>query len=177
MKRTFINLSALLVLFLAANFSQLVAQTSPQVEFNDDNAAPRSVEDLTSQSVPRDYGFAWANMIQALDQNRLDLLDGYFTGFAKNNLTDRIKDQQKTGLHVRYTDHGHKLNVLFYSPNGDAMQLSDDAELEIEVLDGSKVIQSEPLHIRYMVLMTPGADRWMVRDLETAPPQASKFGE
>jgi hypothetical protein len=176
MKR-FFNLSALLVLFLAAGFSPLPAQTAPHVEFNGDNAAPRSVEDLTGQSVPRDYGFAWTNMIQALDQNRLDLLEGYFTGFAKSNLTDRIKDQRKTGLHVRYTDHGHKLNVLFYSPNGDAMQLRDDADLEMEILDGSKVIQSEPLHVRYFVLMTPGADRWMVRDLETAPPQASKSGE
>jgi hypothetical protein len=76
---------------------------------------------------------------------------------------------------VRYTDHGHKLNVLFYSPNGDLMQIEDDAQLEMQILDGSKVIQSQPLRVRYMVLMTPGADRWMVRDLESTP--ASRSGE
>lgn len=150
-------------------FSALFAQSSPQIEFNAEKAAPRSVEDLTSHSIPRDYGFAWQNMTEALDDNHANLLNSYFTGTAKTNLAQRVEQQTSAGLHTHYTDHGHKLTVLFYSPNGDAMQLQDDAELEVEILDGSKVIHSEPLHVRYMVLMTPGADRWMVRDMVAVP--------
>ena len=173
MKRSLRLLLAVAVLFVASGYS--AAQSSPSVEFNAANAGPRSVEDLTSQTVPRDYAFAWQNLSQALDENRPGLLDAYFTGFAKSSLEQRIKQQAQSGLHVRYTDHGHKLNVLFYSPNGDLMQIEDDAQIEMQILDGSKVIQSQPLRVRYMVLMTPGADRWMVRDLESTP--ASRSGE
>jgi hypothetical protein len=173
MNRSLRLLAAVVVLLVVSRYS--VAQSSPAVEFNAANAGPRSVEDLTSQSVPRDYAFAWQNMSQALDENRPGLLDAYFTGFAKTSLEQRIKQQEQAGLHVRYTDHGHKLNVLFYSPNGDVMQIEDDAQLEMQILDGGKVIQSQPLHVRYMVLMTPGADRWMVRDLESTP--APRSGE
>jgi hypothetical protein len=108
-------------------------------------------------------------MAQALEQNRTDLLDGYFTGTAKQNLTQLVADEKKTDVRVRYLDHGHKLEGLFYSPAGDAMQLRDRARLEIEVMDGQKVIHSEEVSLQYMVLMTPGADRWLVRDLEVAP--------
>jgi hypothetical protein len=108
-------------------------------------------------------------MAQAIAQNRLDLLNGYFTGFAKDKLTKRIEDQRKAGVHVRYTDRGHKLTGLFYSPAGDAMQLRDEAQLDIQILDGDKVIHSEQVTLHYMVLMTPGADRWLVRDLQTTP--------
>ena len=173
MKRSLRLLAAVAVLLAASGFS--AAQSSPGVEFNAANAGPRTLEDLTSQSVPRDYAFAWQNMSQALNENRPDLLDAYFTGFAKTSLQQRINQQAQAGLHVRYTDHGHKLSVLFYSPNGDVMQIQDDAQLERQILDGSRVIQSQTLHVRYMVLMTPGADRWMVRDLESTP--ATQSGE
>jgi hypothetical protein len=158
------------VAFLAAGFlSSAAAQSSPHVEFNGENAGPRAIEDLTSQSVPRDYAFAWQNMMQALNENRADLLNAYFTGFAKTDLAQRIKQQAAQGIHVRYEDRGHKLSVLFYSPNGDAMQLQDVAQLEMQVFDGSKIINEQPLTMHYMVLMTPGADRWMVRDLRAVP--------
>jgi hypothetical protein len=139
----------------------------PQVELNADNIAPRPIEDLTSKVVPRDYAHAWQTMAEALEQNRADLLDAYFTGFAKENLSKLIVDQKRTGVSIRYIDHGHKLEAVFYAPAGDAMQLIDQARLEIQILDGSKVIHSEQVSQRYFVLMTPGADRWLVRDLET----------
>ena len=141
----------------------------PRVELTADNIGPRHMEDLTSKSVPRDYALAWQSLAQALEENRRDLLNGYFTGLAKEKLTQKIADQRKNGLHLRYEDRGHKLAGLFYSPSGDAMQLRDDAALQIQVVDGDKVIQTEQLTLRYMVLMTPGADRWLVRDLETIP--------
>ncbi|MGH9511798.1 MAG: hypothetical protein ACRD2U_06640 [Terriglobales bacterium] len=141
----------------------------PEVSLNADNLGPRSIEDLTSKVVVRDYAFAWQTMAQALELNRADLLDGYFTGTAKQNLLQLIGDQTKTGVRVRYLDHGHKLEGLFYSPAGDAMQLRDHAHLEIDVMDGQKVIHTEEVNLQYMVLMTPGADRWLVRDIEVAP--------
>jgi hypothetical protein len=141
----------------------------PRVELNADNIGPRAIEDLTSKSVPRDYALAWQTMEQALDENRPGLLDGYFTGWAKQDVVDRVKSQLKSGMHTRYQDGGHKLEATFYAPAGDAMQLRDHAQFNLQVLDGDKVIYDEPVSAEYVVLMTPGADRWLVRRMQAIP--------
>src|SRR5204862_8120549 len=98
-----------------------------------------------------------------------DLLDGYLTGFAKDNLAQLIAPQKQTGVHIHSDGRGHKLDALFYSPSGDAMQLRDRAQLGTEVRDGGKVIHNQQANTQHLVLMTPGADRWLVRDLVTTP--------
>src|SRR6185437_17183271 len=98
-------------------------------------------------------------MEQAVAENRLGLLDAYFTGLAKQDLTRRVNSQIKSGMLTHYTDRGHKLEAIFYSPAGDAMELRDHAQFDLQILDGSKVIYDEPVSTEYMVLMTPGADR------------------
>jgi hypothetical protein len=138
----------------------------PRVQLNADNIGPRPIEDLTSKSVPRDYALAWQTLQQALEGNQSGLLDGYFTGFAKQDFTQRINSQLKSGLHTRYTDRGHKLEALFYSPSGDVMELRDHAQLDMQILDGGKVIYDEPVNAEFTVLMTPGADRWLVRQIQ-----------
>ena len=151
-------------------WSQTAASApTPKVVLNAQAIGPRPIEDLTRQSVARDYAYAWQSMADALSQNRADLLNAYFTGFAKQNLVQRIASQKHAGVRVRYTDLGHKLDAVFYSPAGDAMQLRDHAQLEIQILDGDKIIQDEHVNAQYMVLMTPGADRWLVRDLQSTP--------
>lgn len=138
----------------------------PRVQLNADNVSPRPIEDLTGKSVPRDYALAWQTLAQALASNKAGLLDAYFTGLAKQDFTQRINSQINSGLQTRYTDRGHKLEALFYSPAGDVMELRDRAQLDMQVLDGGKVVYDEPMNADFMVLMTPGADRWMVRQLQ-----------
>jgi hypothetical protein len=157
---------ALLVGFAAYQLGAAADQGIPHIEFNAENMGPRTIEELTTMSVPRDYGFAWQTMEQALDKNQPGLLDGYFTGAAKNDLTERVHSQIASGLRTRYLDRGHRLEGMFYSPAGDAMELRDHAELEVEVLDGDRVIYHEPVTAEYVVLMTPGADRWLVRQMQ-----------
>ena len=152
--------------FIALHLGVAADAELPHVEFNADNIGPRQIEDLTSKSVPRDYGFAWQTMEQALNENRPGLLDGYFTGIAKQDLGDRVRSQDRSGIHTRYQDRGHKLEAIFYAPAGDAMQLRDRAQFDLQVLDGDKVIYEQPVNAEYIVLMTPGADRWMVRQMQ-----------
>lgn len=167
--RALLIMCVLALALISVKFAPSVSadNTLPHVELNATNMGPRPIEDLTHQVVARDYAYAWQTMAEALKENRKDLLEGYFTGLAKEKLTKLIADQVKTGVRVEYTDHGHTLEGLFYSPGGDAMQLRDQARLEVQVMDGDKVIHHEQVNLRYMVLMTPGADRWLVRDLET----------
>jgi hypothetical protein len=164
-----VALSVIIVMLTLAGATVTADYALPKVSLNADNVGPRSVEDRTAEVVPRDYAYAWQTMAQALDQNRAELLDAYFAGLAKDNLSRRIADQKQANVRVRYLDHGHKLEALFYSPAGDAMQLRDHARLDIDVMDGDKVIHSEQVNLQYIVLMTPGADRWLVRDLEIMP--------
>jgi len=140
----------------------------PRVQLNADNIGPRPIEDLTSKTVQRDYALAWQTMEQAVSENKSGLLDGYLTGLAKEDFTKRVDSQIKSGLHAHYTDRGHKLDALFYSPSGDAMELRDHAQLDVQILDGGKVIYDEPVNAEFMVLMTPGADRWLVRQIQAA---------
>jgi len=162
------------VLICAAAVMYLRASASdeiPRVQLNTENVGPRQIEELTGKSIPRDYALAWQTMAQALENNRTDVLDGYFTGFEKDELTQRVKSQIKSGLHTRYQDRGHKLEAIFYAPAGDAMELRDRAQLDMQVLDGGKVIYEEPVNVAYVVIMSPGADRWLVRQLQAVGTQ------
>src|SRR5437667_4535291 len=161
-------LAALASVALVRDLHVLAKENAPRVQLHADNLGPRSIEDLTSKSIPRDYALAWQTMEQALEENRPGLLDGYFTGIAKQDLTQRVHSQVKSGLHTRYQDGGHKLEAIFYSPAGDVMELRDRAKLDIEIMDGSKVISQEPVSIEYTVTLTPGADRWLVREWQAS---------
>src|SRR5690242_21691099 len=143
----------LAVLICAAAAMYLCASASdeiPRVQLNAESVGPRQIEELTGKSIPRDYALAWQTMAQALENNRTDVLDGYFTGFEKDELTQRVKSQIKSGLHTRYQDRGHKLEAIFYAPAGDAMELRDRAQLDMQVLDGGKVIYEEPVIVEYV---------------------------
>ncbi len=146
-------------------FRVVHADSLPQVKLNADGIGPRSIEELTGRNVTRDYAYAWRDLAAASRSNRAELLNDYFTGFAKDHLTQRIADQKRTGVTIRYTDRGHNVKAFFYSPDGGEMQLLDSAQLDLEILDGDKVIHHETVTQAYLVLMTPGADRWFVRSL------------
>ena len=158
-------------LFKAANIVlaacvMAMGQSSPQVHLDAEGLAPRSIEELTGTTIVRYYALAWRDMASALDSNSAGGLSEEFVGFAKDRLTRRIAEQKQTGVHVRIADHGHRLKAVFYSMDGAAMQLIDQAQLEIQTFDGNKLLDTQNVPHEYMVLMTPGADRWYVRDLE-----------
>jgi hypothetical protein len=140
----------------------------PRIDLNVDTAGPRQVEDTTEKAVARDYARAWASMTTALAENRSDVLDADFVGVALDNLRQRVQQQQQSGLHTRYIDRGHKLQAVFYSTEGSAIQLRDTAQLEVQYLDGDKVINSEQRTETYTVIMTAGENRWKVRVLQSA---------
>ena len=159
----------LLFACVAPSTAAFGADALPSVRLNADSISPRPIEELTGKNIARDYAFAWQTLAQALDQNRADLLEGYFTGFAKEAFARAVADQKKGGIRVRYIDHGHKVSAIFYSPSGDAMQLRDTAQLDVQILDGDKMVHQEQVALNYLVVMTPAADRWVVRLLETVP--------
>jgi hypothetical protein len=141
----------------------------PEVHLDAAGLAPRAIEELTGTTIARHYALAWHDMAVALESDRAAGLSDEFVGFAKDRLTRRIAEQRQAGVHVRIVDHGHHLKAVFYSTDGAVMQLRDQVELEMQTFDGDKLIDTQNAPREYMVLMTPGADRWYVRDLEEVP--------
>ncbi len=171
MKRALIGVVALSM--FAGFYSPLRAADAqqPKVELNADNVSGRPLEDLTKQAIVRDYAKAWKTLATAMDQNRADLIDADFVGIAQEKLAAGVEQQAKAGLHTRYVDRGHKVDVLFYSPEGLSVELRDTASLERQVLDGDKVLFTEAVTAHYVSLMSPTEVRWKVRLLQEIPNQ------
>ena len=155
-----------------ATITAAKAASLPSVVLDADSIGPRPIEQRTGETVTHAYAQAWQDLANSLDSNRTNLLNDYFTGEAKERLTRRISDQQKNGLRTHYVDRGHKVKAVFYSRDGGEMQLEDEAQVEVHVFDGQTLIQSDSAAHKYLVLMTPGADRWYVRSLESVPDNA-----
>lgn len=147
---------------------RILADTKPAIQLNVADTAPREVEESTQRSVVRDYSAAWKGLSTALANNTLAPLNENFTGFALDKLTQRVKDQKQNGLTTRLIDHGHKVDAVFYSPDGSAIELRDTASIETQVLDGGSVIHSDQAQVHYYAVLTGAEDRWKVRVLESA---------
>lgn len=141
-------------------------ESKPRVQVNIENAGPREVEESTQQAIARDYAAAWKALNSALANNSAAPLNDNFIGYALDKYTQRVKDQQKNGLKTRIVDNGHKMDAIFYSPDGSAIELHDTASLETQILDGGTVLHSDQAQVHYYAVMTPSEDRWKVRVLE-----------
>ncbi|HET9100866.1 MAG TPA: hypothetical protein VFN62_10775 [Acidobacteriaceae bacterium] len=163
MQRTFV-----LACFLAIPLSLAAEQPSVQVEPPNLNGS-RTVESQTGTAVVRDYLESWQAFRTAMEQNRADLLAPDFVGTALDKLSETIHEQAAVGIHTRYTDRAHHLQIVFYSPEGLSLQMTDDAEYDMEVVDHDKVLTTQHMHARYLVVLTPAEARWRVRIFQAQP--------
>ena len=150
----------------------IAAPSLPRVTLSADLLAPRPIEQRTGAAVAHDYAQAWQDLAICLDSNRTDLLDDYFAGEAKRRLAQRVREQKESHLRTQYSDGGHKVKAVFYSLDGGEMQLEDQAQLEVRVFDGDKLISTSTSTQKFLVLMTPGSDRWYVRYLQSVGDKA-----
>ncbi len=164
-----LTLAALAILAIAFAAHSVFAASAPSIAINTEHATPREIEETTQKALARDYATAWQTMTEALDQNRADLLSANFLGTAGDKLTATIQEQTKAGLHQHITDQGHTVDAVFYSPEGSAIELHDTAHLQIDVMDGSKVVHTENATVHYVALLTAAENSWKVRVLEGVP--------
>jgi hypothetical protein len=164
-----LRLRATIVLVLLSSSALFAADNSPQVTLAARKTSPRSVEALTQRAIVRDYKFAWTNLDAAMESNSAGLLNSLFGGSANDWVRGTVSSQQRNGMTSRYLNQRHKLEAVFYAPVGDVIELHDTAEYDFEIHDGDKTIHNEHAIVHYVVLMTPGADRWVIRQLQAVP--------
>src|SRR5579864_3498077 len=63
-----------------------LASPTPRVALDASKVSPREIEDVTERNIIRDYGLAWRSLAEAREENRQELVDAYFTGFAQDTL-------------------------------------------------------------------------------------------
>jgi hypothetical protein len=124
---------------------------------------PRQLQEQTQAAVVRDYLQAWKTVGAALDKNDAGLLDRDFVGTARDKLADGIRQQSGLGIHTRYQDKSHDIQIVFYSPEGLSIELTDDVQYDVEVVDHDKVQTTQQVRARYIVVLTPAEVRWRVR--------------
>ena len=130
---------------------------------------PRVLQEQTQAAVIRDYLQGWQTMAAAFDQNRVDLLDRDFVGTARDKMAEAVQQQSAAGIHTRYQDKSHDLQIVFYSPEGLSIQLIDNVEYSVQVLDRDKVETTQQVRARYVVVLTPTEVRWRVRVFQAQP--------
>lgn len=160
----------LLLPVLCLSLTVLAADSSSSnVKLDTTMAKPRAVEDLTRNALARDYGNAWLSLSDASESGSSSALDAYFVGSARKDLGDAVDGQRKRGLQTRFLSQEHNLQAVFYAPEGDVVELHDTAHCEVQILDGKKVLDDREVILQFVVLMTPGADRWVIRQLQAVP--------
>jgi hypothetical protein len=142
---------------------------SPRVVLVGSTAGPRVLEPVTGQALVRAYSHAWESLARAFDQSSEEGVGDYFVGPAKDNIVAALASQRKTGLRAQYRNQVHQVEIVFYAPEGDVLELRDTAEYDLQLADRETPIHDEHLLMRYLVLMTPSADRWVVRQIQAVP--------
>lgn len=127
----------------------------------------RPLEKQTETAVLRDYLQSWKSMEEAFDQNQSARLDPEFIGTARDRLADTIAEQNRIGIHTRYEDRSHDLQIVFYSPEGLSIEMTDNVEYQQQVLEKDRILATKIVHRRYVVVLTPSEVRWQVRILQS----------
>lgn len=156
------------VLLVATPLALRADQASVHVKPPDVHG-PRPIADQTAEAAVRDYIESWQAMKNAFDQNRPGLLNRDFEGTAKDTLSAAISGQVKAGIHTKYQDRSHNIQIVFYSPEGLSIQLVDDVEYDQQVFQNGKLLVTQAAHARYVVVMTPTQVRWKVRVFQAQP--------
>ena len=90
-------------------------------------------------------------------------------GVAKEKLADTIRQQAALGIRTHYQDRAHDLQIVFYSPEGLSIELTDTVEYDVQVIDHDKSQMTQRVHAHYIVVLTPAEVRWKVRVFQAVP--------
>jgi hypothetical protein len=154
-------LPALCVLaFTGANHA--AAQANVRIEPPVAQQGARILEEQTASAAIRDYLQSWKSLSAALEQNRADLLNPDFSGTARDKLGETVQEQDGAGLSAQYQDSSHDIQIVFYSPEGLSIELTDTVEYDMQVMDHGKSIANQHMRSRYIVVLTPAEARWKV---------------
>jgi hypothetical protein len=90
-------------------------------------------------------------------------------GSAKDTLAATIQQQTALGISTRYQDRSHDLQLVFYSPEGLSIELTDNVDYDVQLLDQGRIKTTQHVRARYLIVLTPAEVRWKVRVFQGTP--------
>jgi len=153
---------------LTATSASLFAQATVRIEAANLQGS-RPLQEQTGRAAIRDYLQSWQALTAALEQNRADLLDPDFVGSAKDTISATIQQQAALGISTRYQDRAHDVQLVFYSPEGLSIEMTDNVEYDLQLLDHGRVKTVQHVSARYVIVVTPAEVRWRVRVFQGTP--------
>lgn len=164
------NTAKLLLLALLAAMPAGLLAEAPAVQIEPPlSRGTRMLKKQTAEAAVRDYLQAWGSLSNALEQNRAELLEQNFVGIALDKFKSTVQQQALIGVHARYQDRAHDLQVIFYSPDGLSIELLDNVVYDQQVFDHDKALGADSIRGRYVVVLTPSEVRWRVRVMQAEP--------
>jgi len=160
--------SLILCIVSTAASASIIAQATVRIEAANLQSV-RPLQEQTGRAAIRDYLNSWQVLTAALEQNRADLLDPDFVGSAKDTLAATIQQQTALGISTHYQDRAHDLQLVFYSPEGLSIELTDNVEYDVQLLDHGRVTTVQHVSAKYVVVLTPAEVRWRVRVFQGTP--------
>jgi hypothetical protein len=130
---------------------------------------PRPLQQQTADAVVRDYLDSWQSLNRALGQNSVAALDRDFVGDAMDKLSQTVQQQSRMGVRSEYSDQSHDIQIVYYSPEGLSVELTDKVEYDVRIFDRDKLQTTQHVSARYVVVLTPTEVRWRVRVFQAVP--------
>jgi hypothetical protein len=162
-----IRFKAILVVSALTGLTASVAGAQATVKIEPASLnGPRPLAEQTAKAAIRDYLESWQSRSAALNENRADLLNADFVGDARDKLAEAIRNQSQMAVRTQYRDRAHDVQIVFYSPEGLSIELTDTVDYDVQVMDHDKPVGTQHVHARYLVVLTPSELRWRVRVLE-----------
>ncbi|KAA6461090.1 hypothetical protein DYQ86_12575 [Acidobacteria bacterium AB60] len=153
------------VMILGAGSMLAGAQATVQVRPSHLNG-PRELAEQTARAVVQDYVESWQTLRDALGQNRVEVLDRDFVGAVRDKIAETIQQQAKSGLRTSYQDRSHDIQIVFYSPEGLSIELTDEVQYDQQVFEHDKLLTTQHVTAHYIAVLTPSETRWRVRVLQ-----------
>ncbi len=158
------------LLCCAVTASLTIASAQATVHVNPPRAeGTKTLQEQTAAAAIRNYVQAWGGFRSAFEQNRADLLNRDFVGVAREKLSETIGQQAKAGIRTSYQDRAHDIQVVFYSPDGLSLELTDEVEYDVQLIVKNQPERTEHVRARYVAVMTPAETKWQVRVFQAVP--------
>ena len=162
------RVALLLVALALCGTASVLAQADVHVNPPDANGT-RALQETTAAAAVRNYLQAWEGFRSAFEKNQSGTLDRDFIGTAKDKLAQTIQQQTALGIRSIYQDRSHDIQIVFYSPEGLSLELTDDVEYDLQLIDHDGRNTTQHVKARYIAVMTPTETKWQVRVFQAIP--------
>lgn len=132
-------------------------QLSELVTWGPDPTLDRPVEPDTRRFVESAWVRGWAGVDAAQRSGDRSEVTARFVG----PLVDQVAQTARPSAPAALTQHGHELEVVFYSLDGSVMALSATSEIERQLLGGPSLRSTE----QYQVVMLLSDGNWRIQHL------------